>query len=78
MVRILGSDKFDSRGYTDENSLAKLQVTEPDMISRKQTYLYGRDYAKKFSLLSMTEGSGSVRYETNDSNEGYLYIIIDN
>lgn len=66
MVRMLRTDTYEGRGYTDENSLAKLGVTQPDWISRKTTYIHGKDKAMKFSFLSMTEGQGNVKYETND------------
>lgn len=65
-VRELFGFQYDSRGYTDENSLAKLMLTAPDKINNKLTYLWGRDSAK-FPLHLMTEGQGaSGIFETND------------
>lgn len=64
MVRFIAKEKYNDQGFTDENSLAKLGVTSPDWISRKMTYLYGKEAAPKFSFLAMTEGQGNVRYES--------------
>lgn len=66
MIRELQADQYNSQGYSDENALAKLMLSQPDRISRKLTRLWSEDkYASKFSFLAMTEGQGNVA-ETND------------
>lgn len=67
MIRQIRTTMYDSRGYTDENSLAKLMLTSPDKISEKLTYLYGKEQESKFSFLSMTEGQG-------EDNGGIVYV----
>lgn len=64
MIRELYTTQYDSRGYTDENTLAKLYLTKPDSINKKLTYLWGKD-KNKFSFLFMTEGQGLTK-EVND------------
>jgi hypothetical protein len=65
MVRFIKKEQFNDAGFTDENSLARLGVTAPDWISRKMTYLYGKEAAPKFSFLAMTEGQGNVKYQSS-------------
>lgn len=65
-VREVFGFQYDSRGYTDENSLAKLMLTAPDKINNKLTYLWGSD-SSKFPLHMMTEGQGASGIkEVND------------
>lgn len=65
MVRFIKKEAYNDSAYTDENSLAKLGVSAPDWISRKMTYLYGKEAATKFSFLATTEGQGNVRYQSD-------------
>lgn len=64
MVRFIKSEQYNDSAFTDENSLARLGVSAPDWISRKMTYLYGKDAATKFSFLATTEGQGNVTYQS--------------
>jgi len=62
MIRELSSDRYDSRGYTDENALTNLMLTQPDQLSKKLTKLWAEEkFASRFSFLAMTEGQGAVR-----------------
>ncbi len=59
--RILYHDKFDGRGFTDQNSLANAMLTKPDTINPVITHLQGKEDAK-FPLTHLTEGQkGGVR-----------------
>ena len=52
---------FDSKGYTNENSLAAARLTEPDYINKVLTHLQGRE-SDMFPLTFLTEGQeGGVR-----------------
>ena len=68
-TRIVYADKFDAKGYTNENSLASAYLTKPDQLTGVMTHLQGRE-DKKFPLTFMTEGrlaGGGSRYiEVND------------
>jgi len=66
MIRQLQSTPFDSKGYTDENSLAKLMLSQPDYVSRKLTYLLGQDESDNYGFLMMTEGNGQIKENTGD------------
>ena len=56
-MREIRGIKFNSDTFTTENSLAALQLSEPDKLTRKLTYLWGMD-SDKFPLSTMTEGQG--------------------
>lgn len=60
----LYSDVWNAEGMTDENSLAKAYLTQPDTISPIITHLAGRE-DKRFPLSFMTEGLGNA-YISND------------
>jgi len=53
--QIIYKDRYDSKGYTDENSLSNALITQPDVISTVITHLGGRD-SDKFPLTFLTEG----------------------
>lgn len=66
--RILYKDRYDAKGYTDENSLNNALLTQPDMISTVLTHIGGREN-EKFPMTFMTEGqAGGADYqEINDA-----------
>ena len=57
-MRILSQGKFDDRGYSNEESIAHLQLQKPVEINAFLTYNYGMD-DDRFPLSFMTEGQGS-------------------
>jgi hypothetical protein len=54
------SDIFNGDGMTDENSLSRALLTQPDLLSPVLTHLAGRE-DKRFPLSFLTEGMGRVR-----------------
>lgn len=58
-LRELSRGRFDDRGYTNEESIANLQLQKPAEISRILTYTYGMD-DDRFPLTFLTEGQGST------------------
>ena len=69
-VRVLQSTQYDNQQFTDENSLVKLMLAEPDKISALVTYLHNMDYTKEFSFLAMTEGQGKQGREDTGATRG--------
>lgn len=65
--RIVIHEGFDGRGFTSENSLAKMRMSKPDTINPVITHLMGREN-KKFPLTFMTEGQegGTKSIPLND------------
>ncbi len=57
-MRILSQGKFEDRGYSNEESIAYLQLQKPVEINSFLTYNYGMD-DDRFPLSFMTEGQGS-------------------
>lgn len=57
-MRVLSQGKFDDRGYSNEESIAYLQLQKPVEINSFLTYNYGMD-DDRFPLSFMTEGQGS-------------------
>ena len=57
-LRVLETGKFDDRGYSNEESIAYLQLTKPTEINSFLTYNYGKD-DDRFPLMFYTEGQGS-------------------
>lgn len=61
--QILQHETFNSDGFTDHNSLAKMRMSNPDKLTPAITHLMGREDAK-FPLTFLTEGqSKGVRTE---------------
>jgi len=54
-ARLVFGQNFDSKGHTNENSLAAARLTEPDKINKTLTYLQGKD-SDRFPLTFLTEG----------------------
>lgn len=57
-MRILSQGRFEDRGYSNEESVAYLQLQKPVEINAFLTYNYGMD-DDRFPLSFMTEGQGS-------------------
>jgi hypothetical protein len=57
-MRVLSQGRFEDRGYSNEESIAYLQLTKPVEINAFLTYNYGMD-DDRFPLSFMTEGQGS-------------------
>lgn len=58
-MRVLSTGRYDDRGYSNEESIANLQLTKPVEINAFLTYNYGMD-DDRFPLLFMTEGQGKA------------------
>lgn len=58
-MRTLSVGKFDDRGYSNEESIANLQLQKPVEINSFLTYNYGKD-DDRFPLTFLTEGRGSA------------------
>lgn len=56
-MRVLGTTKYEDRGYSNEESIAYLQLQKPVEINSFLTYNYGMD-DDRFPLSFMTEGQG--------------------
>ena len=54
-MREIGSVKYDSSTYNDENTLLNFNLMSAPNLNQAFTYLWGRD-SDKFPLLTMTEG----------------------
>ena len=57
-MRILSQGKYEDRGYSNEESIAYLQLQKPVELNAFLTYNYGMD-DDRFPLSFMTEGQGS-------------------
>lgn len=57
-MRVIGQTKYEDRGYSNEESIAYLQLQKPVEINSFLTYNYGMD-DDRFPLTFMTEGQGS-------------------
>ena len=60
----LYEDFFNAEGMTDENSLSRALLTQPDVLSPVITHLVGRE-DKRFPLSFLTEGVGNTRKVKN-------------
>lgn len=58
-MRVLSQGKYEDRGYSNEESIAYLQLQKPVEINSFLTYNYGMD-DDRFPLSFMTEGQGST------------------
>lgn len=57
-MRVLSQGRYEDRGYSNEESIAYLQLQKPVEINAFLTYNYGMD-DDRFPLSFMTEGQGS-------------------
>lgn len=64
-VRVVHHESFGDEGYTNNLSLAKARMTNPDTLNPVITHLMGKEN-KKFPLLYLTEGQ----------KKGYKYVEI--
>lgn len=73
--RIVFRDRFDDKGYTDENSLHAAHLTKPDTISAVITHLGGKE-SDKFPLTFLTEGQkgGGEYIEVQDAQ--YMWDVM--
>lgn len=58
-MRVLSQGKYEDRGYSNEESIAYLQLQKPVEINSFLTYNYGMD-DDRFPLSFMTEGQGKT------------------
>lgn len=58
-MRVLSQGRYEDRGYSNEESIAYLQLQKPVEINSFLTYNYGMD-DDRFPLSFMTEGQGSA------------------
>lgn len=60
--RVVQGETFNSEGYTNNISLTKARITNPDSLNPVITHLMGAE-SKKFPLLFLTEGqAGGTKY----------------
>lgn len=64
-TRIINPERFDPKGYTDENSLANALLTKPDKINPIITYYMGKD-SDMFPLTFLSEGQVGGVKEVDD------------
>ena len=57
-MRVLSQGRYEDRGYSNEESIAYLQLQKPVEINAFLTYNYGMD-DDRFPLSFMTEGQGT-------------------
>lgn len=65
--RVLHGEVFDDKGYTNNLSLTKARMTNPDTLNPVITHIMGME-SKKFPLLFLTEGQkgGIIKKEIQD------------
>src|SRR6266403_3879815 len=64
-TRILYPERYDAKGYTNENSLANALLTRPDQINPIITYYMGKD-SDAFPLTFLSEGQVGGIKEVQD------------
>ena len=73
--RIITHESYNGRGFTDENSLARMRMTKPDTINPAITYLMGRE-DKKFPLTFLTEGQKGGRKGIEVNSIEYKFPVM--
>lgn len=58
-LREVSRGNYDDRGYSNEETIAHLQLTHPEEINNTLTYTYGMD-DDRFPLTFLTEGQGAA------------------
>lgn len=58
-LREVKRESYDDRGYSNEETIAHLQLTHPEEINNTLTYTYGMD-DDRFPLTFLTEGQGAA------------------
>lgn len=71
--RVLIHDSFEGKGFTDENSLAKMFLTQPDELDVAMTFLMGKEN-NKFPLSFLSEGQEGGARSVNDIE--YTYPVM--
>lgn len=65
-MRVIERGKYDDRGYSNEESIAHLNLTQPAELNSFLTYNFGRD-DDRFPLSFLTEGQGNRGTEDIDT-----------
>ena len=73
--RIITHESYNGRGFTDENSLARMRLTKPDTINPAITYLMGRE-DKRFPLTFLTEGQKGGRKGIEVNSIEYKFPVM--
>ena len=73
--RILTHESYEGRGFTSENSLARMRLTKPDTINPAITFLMGRE-DKRFPLTFLTEGQKGGRKEIALNSIEYKFPVM--
>uniref|UniRef100_A0AAU8MJC3 Major capsid protein n=1 Tax=Geladintestivirus 1 TaxID=3233133 RepID=A0AAU8MJC3_9CAUD len=58
-LREVSRGNYDDRGYSNEETIARLMLSKPEEISKTLTYTFGMD-DDRFPLTFLTEGQGSI------------------
>lgn len=76
-MREIGTSKFDSSVYNDENTLLNFNLVKPTMLNQAFTHMWGQD-SDKFPLLTMTEGQmGNINKKAlNGADTQYKWKIM--
>ncbi len=72
-ARVVYHDSFEGKGFTDENSLANMFLTNPDELDMTLTFLMGQE-SKMFPLTFLSEGQEGGSWEVNDIE--YKYSVM--
>ena len=62
-LREVSRGRYDDKGYSDENTIARLALEAPEKINDALTYTYGYD-DDRFPLTFLTEGQGEAGTKT--------------
>lgn len=73
--RIVTHESFEGRGFTSENSLARMRLTKPDTINPAITFLMGRE-DKRFPLTFLTEGQIGGRKKIGLNSIEYKFPVM--
>jgi hypothetical protein len=73
--RVVFTQGFDGKGYSDENSLVNSMLTKPDEINPVITHLMGRE-EDKFPLTFLTEGQKNGRRIIELNNTEYTWRVM--
>lgn len=73
--RIIQHESYEGRGFTSENSLARMRLTKPDTINPAITFLMGRE-EKRFPLTFLTEGQKGGMKPIEINSIEYKYPVM--
>lgn len=74
---IVHPENFDASGISNEQTLARARMAEPDKITKITTMLLGAwNYGNSFPLLSMTEGASKGTKEIGIEDVEYEYPVM--